>query len=236
MVNIRDGNFGNDKSFRSFVPNMADVDNKERIRLAAHDLMMKYGIRSISMDDIATNLGMSKKTIYQFYTDKDALVEAVVDGEINRTRCICENDKQLAENAVHEIVLAIDMVKEIFKTINPSLLFDLHKYHPAAFLKFNQHKNTFLYKIMYDNIQWGKKQKLYRPEINTEILARFRVESMFIPMNQDFHAGINSTLLEAEEQIITHFLYGLTTPGGYEMALRYLNERKKTTDKKFSKQ
>ena len=60
-------------------PIMTDIDTKARIQKAAHDLVMQYGIRSVSMDDIAANLGMSKKTIYQYFKDKDELVEAVVD-------------------------------------------------------------------------------------------------------------------------------------------------------------
>ena len=57
-------------------------DTKQRIQKAAHDLVMQYSIRSVSMDDIVAHLGMSKKTIYQYFKDKDELVEAVVDGEI----------------------------------------------------------------------------------------------------------------------------------------------------------
>ena len=55
------------------------METQERIVNKAHELFMRYGIRSVSMDEIATQLGMSKKTIYQFYADKDALVAGVVD-------------------------------------------------------------------------------------------------------------------------------------------------------------
>ena len=65
------------------------MDIQERIVLKAHELFMRYGIRSVSMDEIANHLGMSKKTIYQFFADKDALVESVIDIEISRTREDC---------------------------------------------------------------------------------------------------------------------------------------------------
>ena len=52
-------------------PIMTEIETKQRIQLAAHQLVMQYGIRSVSMDDIASNLGMSKKTIYQYFKDKD---------------------------------------------------------------------------------------------------------------------------------------------------------------------
>lgn len=205
---------------------MTDKDIKERIRVAAHELVMKYGVRSVSMDDIAAHLGMSKKTIYLYYKDKDELVEAIISAEIQRTQYLCERDQHVAENAVHEIILAMDMVVEIFKAMNPSLLFDLHKYHLQAFQKFNEHKNTYLFKIMKENLKRGIREKLYRPEINIDIMARFRVESVFIPLNADFHVGIKSSLVEAEEQLIVHFLFGLVTAKGYERTVGYLKERK----------
>lgn len=207
---------------------MTEIDNKERIKLAAHELMMKYGIRSMSMDDIATHLGISKKTIYLYYKDKDELVDAIIEAEINRTQGVCQRDADSAENAVHEIILAMDMVVEIFRSMNPSLLFDLKKYHPGAFQKFSVHKNTYLFEIMLQNIKRGLKEKLYRPEINPGILSRFRVESIFLPLTPEFHTGIKSSLVEAEEQLIIHFLFGLVTPTGYKLVEKYLKERNLT--------
>ena len=69
---------------------------------------MRYGIRSITMDEIAAQLGISKKTIYQFFTDKDAMVEAVVNEEMKRNEEGCRQFSLRAENAVHEIFLAMD--------------------------------------------------------------------------------------------------------------------------------
>jgi TetR/AcrR family transcriptional regulator, cholesterol catabolism regulator len=214
---------------------MTDIDTKERIKLAANELVMKYGVRSVSMDDIAAHLGISKKTIYLYYKDKDDLVEAIIEAEIGRTQDICERDLYISENAIHEVVLAMDMMVEIFHSMNPSLLFDLRKYHPRAFEKFNLHKTTYLFEVMKKNLVRGVKEKLYRPEINIEVMARFRVESVFIPMMPEFHAGIKSSLLEAEEQLIIHFLFGLVTPKGYELMVNYLKERNMPvgkTDKK----
>jgi TetR/AcrR family transcriptional regulator, cholesterol catabolism regulator len=214
---------------------MTEIDTKERIRVAANRLVMKYGVRSVSMDDIAAHLGISKKTIYLYYKDKDELVDAIIDAEIVRTQEICERDQDIAENAIHEVVLAMDRMVEIFQSMNPSLLFDLRKYHPRAFEKFSIHKNTYLFEIMKQNLERGVKEKLYRPEINIGVMARFRVESVFIPMTPEFHIGIKSSLLEAQEQIVIHFLFGLVTPKGYELMTDYLSERNTMagiTDKK----
>ena len=103
-------------------PIMAELDNKERIKEQATALFMKYGVRSVSMDDIANELGMSKKTIYQFYSDKDELVDAVMLQEIQYSETCCEADRNQSENAIHEQFMAMDMVVEMFRSMNPSLL------------------------------------------------------------------------------------------------------------------
>src|SRR3954468_18345284 len=103
------------------------TDTSERIKMKAHELFMQYGLRSVSMDDIANNMGISKKTIYQYYTDKDQLVEAVVAAIILHNQSACEYDRSHADDAIHEIFLAMDMMMEMFRSMNPSLLFDMQK-------------------------------------------------------------------------------------------------------------
>src|ERR671912_298765 len=117
------------------------MEVKERILLKSHELFNRYGIRSVSMDDIAAQLGMSKKTLYQYYTDKDELVDAIFSAVMNDNRKECLQDREQAENALHEVFLAYDMVQEMFTNMNPSLLYDMEKYHPAVFKKFQEYKN-----------------------------------------------------------------------------------------------
>ncbi len=233
MVKNNDGNFGYTKSFHSFALQiMTDLDTKQRIKKAAHDLVMQYSIRSVSMDDIAANLGMSKKTIYQYFKDKDELVEAVVDEVIDTNQCSCDDDRDKAENAVHEIFLVMEMMVQMFKTMNPSILFDMQKYHPAAFRKFQKHRNEYLYNVCTQNLLRGIKEELYRPEIEVDILSRYRVETMFIPFNPEFQRSLKHSLLEIEEEIIIHFLFGLVTLKGYKLVLKYMEQREKALIKK----
>ena len=211
---------------------MTEVDTKQRIKKAAHDLVMQYGIRSVSMDDIAANLGMSKKTIYQYFKDKDELVEAVVDDIIDTNQYACKADIERSENAVHEIFLVMDMMAEMFKSMNPSILHDMQKYHPAAFTKFKKHKNEFLYDVCTKNLQRGVKEELYRPEIAVDILCRYRVETMFIPFNPQFQQSLKHSLAMIEEEILIHFLFGLVSPKGYKQITKYMEQKTKTPIKK----
>jgi AcrR family transcriptional regulator len=189
---------------------------------------MRYGIRSVSMDEIANHLGMSKKTIYQFFADKDALVESVIDIEISRTREDCTVHRQKSENPVHEIFLAVDMLQELLKSMNPSLMFDLEKYHARAFQKISEHKNRFLYDVIKSNLEKGIRDELYRPEINTDIMTRYRLATTFLLFNPELFSTGKYTLPQVMEEITDNFLYGLVTTKGLKLIQKYKQQRLKT--------
>ena len=203
------------------------LEISERIKHKAHDLFMQFGLRSVSMDDIANNLGISKKTIYQYYADKDELVDAVINEVIGHNQTCCEVDRQQSENAVHEIFLAMEFMMEIFRSMNPSLLYDMQKYHPNTFHRFSKHKNEYLYTMIRENLQRGIQEELYRPELKIDVLARFRVESVMLPFMPEFHTRVKYNLAIIEEEILVHFLFGLVSPKGYKLTLKYLQERNK---------
>jgi AcrR family transcriptional regulator len=204
---------------------MSEIDNKIRIREKARDLFMQYGIRSMSMDDIAFHLGMSKKTIYQYYTDKDELVASVVEDQISHSESCCEMDRKSADNAIDEMFKVMEMVEEIFRNMNPSVLFDMQKYHPAAFRKFEKHKNDYVYNTVKENLERGIKEELYRAELNVDILTRLRVNNMLLPFNHAFIAGQKNSLAEIEQQLIEHYLFGVASLKGHNLILKYKQER-----------
>ncbi len=208
---------------------MTEIDNKERIKLQASDLFIKYGVRGVSMDDIANSLGMSKKTIYHFYADKDELVEAVIQNQIKYNESCCETDRTASENAIHEMFLAMDMMVEMFRSMNPVVLYDIQKYHPHAFSKFHKHKNNYLYSIIRENLVRGIREDLFREDINIDIISRFRVEIMMLPFNPEFQAKVKHNLAEIGEELILHYLYGLVNMKGYKMILKYKQDRTKKT-------
>ncbi|WP_298297024.1 TetR/AcrR family transcriptional regulator [Hydrotalea sp.] len=222
-----DRNFDYIKSFHSFAPIM---ENDERIIAKAHELFMRYGVRSISMDEIASQLGMSKKTLYQFFADKDHLVEQVIRLEINKNTDSCQLQYQQSENAIHEVFLAIEMVEEMLKNMNPLLLFELEKYHPKAFQQFYEHKNKFLYQIITNNLKRGIEEELYRTELPIEIMAAYRIESIFLIFNPAFNQATGRhSLDELAEAITHHFLYGIATPKGQKLIAKYIQKQPKTS-------
>ncbi len=204
------------------------MEAKDRILEKAHDLFMRYGIRSVSMDDMSTQLGMSKKTLYQYYADKEELVDAVLSTLLENNRKECLGYSQDSENAVHEVFQAFEMIQALFANMNPSIVFDLEKYHSPIYKKLQHHKHVFMYDVIKSNIQRGIKEELYRPEINVDTLTRFRIESMMLAFNSEVFPNNRTHLVQIQEEILEHFLYGLATPKGHKLIQKYKNLRSKT--------
>ena len=135
---------------------------KERIQQKARELFMRYGFRSVTMDEIAGQTGVSKKTLYQFFEDKDALVEAVMQGELAYMQTQCTKQVKEAENAIQEIFLDMDAMEDVMDALNPQIIFDLEKFYPRTFEKFKKHKNNFLLDIIKKNLERGIEEELYR--------------------------------------------------------------------------
>jgi AcrR family transcriptional regulator len=208
---------------------MTDIATGERIQVKARDLFMQYGFRSVSMDDIANNLGISKKTIYQFYADKDDLVAGVVNEHIKFCEDCCLRDKAAAKDAIHESFLGIEMMDDMFADMNPSVLFDMEKFHPKAFTKFQQYKYNFLYRIFVDNIERGKKEELFREDVDTEIMVKTRLEMILLPFNQHLFPKNKFSMAVIQVQLTELYLFGIATPKGYKLILKYQQERLKST-------
>src|ERR1700761_519290 len=161
------------------------MDVKERILSKATDLFMKYGIRTITMDEIASQLGISKKTIYQFFTDKDDMVSAVIEQEIQRNELECSYFREAARDAVHQIFLALESLEEMLKYTNPLMLYDLEKHHPRAFHKIKEYKYQFLYQALMENLNRGVAEGVYRTDFHKDIVVKGRIEAAFLVFNPD---------------------------------------------------
>jgi TetR/AcrR family transcriptional regulator, cholesterol catabolism regulator len=203
------------------------VETHNRIQDQAKILFMRYGIRSVSMDDIAGGLGMSKKTIYQFFADKDELVDAIIEADIRDMRVDCDYCFTGSMNAIDEVFLTMDRMLEHLRNLNPTLLYDLQKFHFKSYRKFLQHKNSYLLEIISKNLERGKEEELYRSDIDVEILSRFRLESMMAAFNQEAFPSDKYNLADVTLVIMEHFVFGLTTLKGHKLVLQYQQERTK---------
>lgn len=201
------------------------MEVKDRIKQKADELFRRYGIKSVTMDEIASQLGVSKKTIYQSFSDKNELVDAVIVDILNYNMQCCQKDKAKAHNAIEEVYLAMEMLQAMFENMNPSILFDIERNHPVTYEKFRKHKYNYLFQVVKDNIERGKKEELYRPEINSDVVAKIRLETMMLPFNEDLFPKSKYSLVFLEQQLIEYYLFGLVSLKGYKLISKYQKER-----------
>src|SRR6476659_1765903 len=201
------------------------MEVKDRIKQKADELYRRYGIKSVTMDEIASQLGVSKKTIYHSFSDKNELVDAVIVDMLNYNRQCCQRDHERSLNAIHEVYLAMEMLQLMFDNMNPSILFDIERNYPATYAKFKEYKYSYLFELVKQNIERGKKEELYRPEVNTDVVAKIRLETMLLPFNEELFPKNKFSLITVQQQLIEYFLFGIASLKGYKLITKYQKER-----------
>lgn len=141
----------------------------------ASETFMRFGIKSVTMDDLARELGISKKTIYQYFKDKNDLVDQIILAKTQEDKCECNGVRVESENAIDEMFGISKMIISRISTLNPTVIYDLQKYHPKAWSIMNEHRWNFVHQSFLDNINRGVEEGLYREDINPEIIARMNV-------------------------------------------------------------
>lgn len=200
------------------------MESKDRIKQKADELFRRYGIKSVTMDEIANQLGVSKKTIYHSFSDKNELVDEVVADILKYNKECCQSFRAKAQNAIHEIYLAKEMLQTMFDNMNPVILFDIERNHPVTYKKFKEYKYKFLFELVKENIERGKKEELYRPEVNTDVVAKVRLETMMMPFNEQLFPKNKFSLTTLQQQLIEYYLFGIASLKGYKLILKYKKE------------
>jgi len=203
------------------------MEIKERIKQKADELFRRYGIKSVTMDEIASQLGVSKKTIYQFFEDKNQLVDAVIAELIEYNKTDCNHSRSRAENAVEEVFLGMESLKDMLANLNPSILYDMERAHTSTFKRFLDYKYNFLFNLLKNNIERGKEEGLYRAEVNAELLAKVRIETIMLPFNQELFPKEKYSLVYFQQELLEYFLFAMATPKGYKLITKYQKERLK---------
>lgn len=189
---------------------------KERIIKSALNLFWRYGIRSVTMDDIARDLGISKRTIYQHYSDKEAVLALVIQEEIRAQKCEMEKLEELAENPIEEAMYATVQMQDTLADMNPTLLYDLKKYYPNAWELFQNYKHEYIIRNIRDNLVKGIEMGLYRPDIDVDVLSLLRVEQIVLAFDPTVYPAKRFNMMHVQTQFLMHFLRGILSEKGFE--------------------
>lgn len=197
------------------------MEIKENILATAHELFHKYGVRSVSMDDIARELSISKKTIYQYFKDKNDLVSTVTNLHMEMEKEEIEEIARSSVNAIDELSKISVCLRKNMKEINPSLIFDLKKYHKSAWDIWTEFKNVFIKNNIVDNLNKGINEGFFREEIDVEVLAIHRVEQVQMTFDNNIYPKDKFILTELQLQLFDHFVYGIVTEKGRKLYKKY---------------
>lgn len=192
------------------------METRKRILQIATEQFFRFGVRTVTMEDIARLAGMSKKTIYQEFSDKKDLVkeafEQMLEADRVRLSVILDNE----DGVIEHLVKTSKMMRDRLQNLNPMVIMEIQKYFPESWRMFEDFKSRVIMSDLVNVIEKGKKLGYFREEIDSEILAKVRVNqitSAFEPSNLK-----NPEYNFADEQMVLmdHFLHGIFTEKGRE--------------------
>lgn len=197
------------------------METKDRVLQGAEELFFKYGIKSVTMDDIAKHLSISKKTIYQFYSDKNEIVDTLMKLKLEDDKIAIQQIHTEAENVITEVFGLMKHMSQMFSKMNPNLFYDLQKYHPDSWKLFNKFKEECIESMVENAIKKGAKDGLVRADINTKIIARLRMEEIQLGFNAQIFPPDKFKIVDVQLELLDHFLHGICTLKGHKLINKY---------------
>ncbi|MGB4832777.1 MAG: TetR/AcrR family transcriptional regulator [Chitinophagales bacterium] len=185
-------------------------------------LFMRYGIKSVTMDDVSRELGMSKKTLYQYFENKEELIHKVTQNHFTCQNKVIEHIIHHSKTAIDEMIGISNWMNTMSKNLNPSLVFDLKKYHPQSWQIFNDHRNTEVYNCIKHNLERGIQEGLYREELDTEVLARIYIARMEMLLDAEIFPYDKFPPEKTFKVFMDYHIRGLATTKG----IKYLEKIK----------
>lgn len=191
---------------------------KDKLLSGAETLFMRYGFKSITMDDVSRELGVSKKTLYQFFVDKNDLVNQCVEHYLETMNGICcrvMEDKTL--DAVSMVLKLTEEMSGIIKQVNPSSMYDLKKYFKSSWDKLEEDKRAFIVNTITENLKQGMEQGLYREDLNTAITTEIYVHLVGFLSEPDSSSKSAFDLRTMHLEIVRYHLNSICTEAGRKL-------------------
>jgi len=204
------------------------MKNKTDILNKVSRIYRKYGIKSVTMDDVARELGISKRTLYQHVTNKHELVEEVVNHEVSLRASDFYGMTRQGVNAIDELLEVNRHIIQMLKAHNPSMEYDLRKYYPDLNKKIQSFKRKTMYGAIYKNIKKGQQEGIFRKDLNPDIIARLQVSRIECSMETDLFSLEELTSPDFVFESFIYHIHGIANRKGLDI----LEERLQEIDKK----
>lgn len=161
-------------------------ERKEHIIKHVGEMYLRYGIRSVTMDDVAVELGVSKKTLYEYFKDKEELVEEAISYFMKNP--IIDFDLWSELNAIDKFFRYREHGLKMLKLYNNNLDFDLKRLYPRINKMLQEYKKKKIYEQNYQMLEQGVQEGLFRAELDLDVISRLQVGRILLILNA--HNGI----------------------------------------------
>jgi predicted DNA-binding protein YlxM (UPF0122 family) len=189
-------------------------------------LFKKYGVKSITMADISTELGVSKKTLYQLIPDKHKLIDQVIKKEYMYYKARLKHILSLDIDPVLQFIKINHLSNEFLLDYSPVLEFDLKKYYNSVYVKAKKIFFRLFQSAIKKSIEYGKEIEIYREDINSEILSKLCV-SRIGHASKNSIIPINDFVSEPyQNEFLNYHFNGMVNRKGVYLLSKYMNERK----------
>jgi len=189
--------------------------------LRVYELYNRYGIKSVTMDDVARELGISKKTLYETIEDKSELVKHVME-MVYRYHGVKLNEiTTRGLNAIEELFEVNRYMTQMVKEHNPTLGYDMQKYYPELHKALMQEQRQRMHDAIRLNLTKGIEEGLYRKEMNVEIISKLHMTRMEYRYRQDSFQLNDIDSQEVMREIFIYHLHGIANENG----IKILNEK-----------
>jgi AcrR family transcriptional regulator len=193
------------------------MDLKQKILTKSYELFMRYGIKSVTMDDIARELGMSKKTLYQYVENKSDLIGQIFQQHIEEEKRIMDKIKKEAIDAIDEILNMAKYVVSQLRELSPTIVYDLQKYYRNTWKQMDALHKRYIYGIIKENLTWGIKQGVYRPGLNPDIIAKLYVGKTSLVVDEDLFPIREYHMGELFQEYINYHIQGIASEKGRQL-------------------
>lgn len=187
------------------------------------ELFMRNGIKSMTMDDIAKNLGISKKTLYVYVSDKNDLVVKVMQQIVDLEKTLANQMCETYDNAIDMLFALSEDVSQKFGQIHPSINYDMQKYHPEAWKIFEDFRTIFISECIQQNIEKGIEQGLYRKNVDAFIIAKMYSAKMDMCTDSEVFPADKYDFKTIHLELMRYHIRGIASDKG----LAYLKEKVK---------
>lgn len=189
----------------------------EQILRQSAAVFMRYGIKSVTMDDICRELGISKKTLYQFVEDKADLISKVLNHDIKEEEEAISSIINSKLTALEELHRIQSMVTQKVRNMHSSIIYDLRKYYPEAWNRIMQHRNDFVVGCIEQNIRKGQAEGVFRTDIHPAVIARIYSSRIEVVIDSSLFADLNLSTAEIYVEAVHYHIRGIATEKGLRL-------------------